>query len=40
MCVYNQCNNCECVHIVVQICCYIKCGMGLQGFNPHLPHEL
>jgi len=21
----------------VQIHCYSKCGIGLQGFNPHLP---
>ncbi len=25
------------VHIIVQIYCYSKCGIGLQGFNPHLP---
>jgi hypothetical protein len=25
------------VHILVQICCYSKCGIGLRGFNPHLP---
>ncbi len=34
--VQNQCMNCECVRIVMQICCYSKCGIGLQGFNPHL----
>jgi hypothetical protein len=37
MCVSNQGMNCECVHIVVQICCYNKCGIVLKGFNPHLP---
>ncbi len=21
----------------MQICCYNKCGIGLHGFNPHLP---
>jgi len=36
-CVYNQCKNYECVHIIMQICCYNKCGIGLHGFNPHLP---
>ncbi len=25
------------MHIVVQIYCYNKCGIGLQGFNPHIP---
>ncbi len=24
------------MHIVVQICCYNKCGIVLQGFNSHL----
>jgi hypothetical protein len=28
-CVYNQCKNYEYVHIVLQICCYSKCGMDL-----------
>jgi hypothetical protein len=25
-----------CAYIVMQICCYSKCGIILQGFNPHL----
>jgi len=24
------------VHIIEQICCYNKCGIGMQGLNPHL----
>jgi hypothetical protein len=39
-CVYNQCKNCECVHLVMQIYCYNKCGIGLQGFNMHLLETL
>ncbi len=30
---------CECVHIVMQICFYNKCGIVLQEFNPHLPWQ-
>jgi hypothetical protein len=36
-CVLNQSINCECVSIVMQICCYNKCGIVLKEFNPHLP---
>jgi hypothetical protein len=35
--VLNQGMNCECVHIVVQMSCYSKCGIVLHEFNPHLP---
>jgi hypothetical protein len=35
--VVYQGNNCECVHIIIQICYYSKCGIVLQGFNLHLP---
>ncbi len=37
ICVYNQSKDCECVHIVVQICCCNECGINMQGFNPHIP---
>jgi hypothetical protein len=40
MCVYDQCVNCECVHIAVQIYCYNKCGIGLPWINSHLPLSL
>jgi hypothetical protein len=36
-CVYNQGRNYECVHIIMQIYCYSKCGIVLQRVNPHLP---
>jgi hypothetical protein len=40
MCVYNQCMNCECVHIVMQIYYHDKCEIGLPRFNPHIPFNL
>jgi hypothetical protein len=36
-CDWDQGMNYECVHILVQICCYNKCGIIPQEFNPHLP---
>ncbi len=39
-CVYNQRRNCECVHLIMQIYCYNKCGIGLQKFNLRLLETL
>ncbi len=37
MCLESMQELWMCAYFIMQICCYNKCGIGLHGFNPHLP---